>query len=75
MDTLTNVSLIDRLYSNYLEDIKDTLLKIKNFTIICGRGLHSDNGAVLKPTILEFCAHHHLLYKIDSCGGRIIINP
>ena len=67
--------LADIVLKYYLKDIKDTVLKTRQFKIICGRGLHSDNGAVLKPTILEFCAHHHLLYKIDSCGGRIIINP
>jgi hypothetical protein len=51
------------------------ILNTKQFKIICGRGLHSDNGSVLKPIILEFCKKHHLLYKIDSRGGRIITNP
>ena len=65
----------DILLKYYLKDIKDDLLKTKQFKIICGRGLHSDNGAVLKPIIQEFCKKHHLLYKIDSRGGRIITNP
>ena len=43
------------------------------FSIICGRGKHSQGDPVLKQTIIDFCDEKGIQYNEEANGGKIVM--
>ena len=57
----------------YLQENEKIFKDNPIFSIICGRGKHSQGDPVLKQTIIDFCDEKGIQYNEEANGGKIVM--
>ena len=57
----------------YLQENEQVFINSPKFSIICGRGKHSQGDPVLKQTIIDFCDEKGIQYNEEANGGKIVM--